>query len=76
VLLLKIERKTKSIASMSTLAEIEEKVRTLSQSEQTELLRRLSQQLEESRSLSSQLPIIPKTGRSITQQEIDDAVET
>ncbi|MBI3418145.1 MAG: hypothetical protein HY043_22885 [Verrucomicrobia bacterium] len=47
---------------MSTLAEIETAVNALPSPQQEELFRRL--------------PLVPATGHSITQEEIDDALDS
>jgi hypothetical protein len=61
------------IFCMSTLAEIEEAMNALPFSEKKELLRRLKERLEPDRKPKRRLPLVPKTGRPISQEEIDNA---
>lgn len=60
---------------MSTLAEIESAVDGLPWKEQQELLRRLAGRLHDQPELKRRLPLVPATGRPITQAEIDDALD-
>ena len=60
---------------MSTLAEIEAAVDTLPESEQAKLLRYLSERIGAKLASTRALPLVPATGRLITQQEIDDALD-
>lgn len=59
---------------MSTLAEIEAAVNRLAEPEQEELLRYLEERLRRPQ-LDRHLPLVPTTGRPITQEEIDDALD-
>jgi hypothetical protein len=61
---------------MSTLSEIEAAVNALSSPQQQELLRRLAERLGNPQVPKRRLPLVPSSGRPITQEEIDDAVET
>jgi len=60
---------------MSTLVEIEAAVEKLAPPQQEELLRYLAERLQQHRLLKRQLPLVPATGRPITQEEIDDALD-
>ena len=57
---------------MHTVAEIEAAARSLPQPQQEELLRRLESLVQTSKPQVS-FPVIPPSGRPITQQELDDA---
>ena len=59
---------------MSTLSEIEAAVDRLAVPEQEELLRRLEARLRHAQTKRN-LPLVPATGRPITQEEIDDALD-
>jgi hypothetical protein len=61
---------------MSTLSEIEAAVDALPSKQQEELLRHLFERLEKPQLLKRHLPLVPATGRPITQEEIDDALQT
>jgi hypothetical protein len=61
---------------MSTLSEIEAAVDALPSPQQQELLRRLAERMGKPQVLKRRLPLVPPTGRPITQEEIDDADET
>jgi hypothetical protein len=65
---------------MSTVAEIEAAVEALSKAEQKLLLARLSLHLGNSVGAPPnqvrRLPLVPASGCSITQKEIDDALDT
>jgi hypothetical protein len=61
---------------MSTLTEIEAAVDALPSPQQEELLRHLVERLGKPPTVKRRLPLVPATGRPITQEEIDDAVET
>ena len=61
---------------MSTIAEIEAAVDALPSPQQEELLRHLAERLRERQKSKRALPLVPSTGRPITQEEIDDAVDT
>jgi len=60
---------------MSTLVEIEAAVEKLAPPQQEELLRYLAERLQQHRLLKRRLPLVPATGRPITQEEIDDALD-
>jgi hypothetical protein len=60
---------------MSTLAEIETAVDALPSPEQEELFRHLAARLGKRGEPKRRLPLVPATGRPITQVEIDDALE-
>ena len=60
---------------MSTLTEIESAVETLPWSEQQELLRHLAARVQAQPELKRRLPLVPATGRPITQEQIDDALD-
>lgn len=59
---------------MSKLDQIEAAVDALSFQEQKELLDRLTQRLKREQP-RRRLPLVPATGRPITQEEIDDALD-
>jgi hypothetical protein len=63
------------LSAMSTLNEIEAAVDALPLPQQAELLRFLAQRLEGQPEAKRRLPIVLPTGRPITQQEIDDALD-
>ncbi len=60
---------------MSTLTEIESAVDALPWTEQKELLRHLEKRLQDRQEAMRRLPLVPATGRPITQAEIDDALD-
>jgi hypothetical protein len=60
---------------MSNLAEIEAAVDALPSPQQQELLRHLAERLGKPPMIKRRLPLVPSTGRPITQEEIDDAIE-
>jgi hypothetical protein len=60
---------------MSNLTEIEAAVDALPSRQQLELFRHLAERLGQPHVLKRHLPLVPQTGRPITQEEIDDAVE-
>jgi hypothetical protein len=60
---------------MSTLAEIETAVAALPPPQQEELLRHLAERLRTRGEPRRHLPLVPATGRPITQEEIDDALD-
>ena len=60
---------------VSTLAEIESALDALPPEEQKELFRRLAERLQHRPGAKRRLPLVPATGRPITQEEIDDAVD-
>lgn len=59
---------------MSTLAEIEVAVDALPSPQQEALFRHLAQRLQKRPNPKRSLPLVPATGRPITQEEIDDAL--
>jgi hypothetical protein len=61
---------------MDTLPEIEAAVDALPVTQQKELFRHLAERLQEQKEPRRRLPLIPPTGNSITQQDIDDALDT
>ncbi len=64
---------------MDTLPEIEAAVDALPEAQQKELFERLAERLEERQGhaeLKRSLPLVPPTGNSITQQVIDDALDS
>lgn len=61
---------------MDTLPEIEAAVDALPEPQQKELFRRLAERFDESQKTNSPLPLIPPTGTPITQQDIDDALDS
>jgi hypothetical protein len=60
---------------MSTLVEIEAAVDALTSPEQEALFRHLERRLKKQSAPKRLLPLVPATGRPITQQEIDDALD-
>jgi hypothetical protein len=63
---------------MDTLPEIEAAVDALPETQQKELFQHLTERLEERQEhaeLKRSLPLVPPTGNSITQQDIDDALD-
>ena len=60
---------------MSTIAEIEAAVDALPLPQQKELLKYLSERLQERQQTKRRLPLVPATGRPITQEEIADALD-
>lgn len=60
---------------MSTLAEIESAVDALPLPQQKELFQHLAERLNDRTDPKRRLPLVPATGSSITQTEIDDALE-
>jgi hypothetical protein len=61
---------------MSNFSEIEAAVDALPSPQQEELWRHLAERLGKTQNLKRRLPLVPPAGRPITQEEIDDAVET
>lgn len=59
---------------MSTVAEIEEAIGQLPTRELEVLFRHLEEAVRQ-REKPRSLPLVPPTGRTITQQEIDDALD-
>ena len=60
---------------MDTLPEIEAAVDALPVTQQKELFRHLAERFKEQEEPKRSLPLVPPTGNSITQQDIDDALE-
>lgn len=60
---------------MGTLHKIEAAVDALPETQQKELFRHLAERLREHVELKRSLPLVPPTGNSITQQDIDDALD-
>jgi hypothetical protein len=61
---------------MDTLPEIEAAVDALPITQQKELLRRLAERLRGQQEPKRQLPLVSPTGNPITQEEIDDALDS
>lgn len=61
---------------MDTLPEIEAAVDALPVTQQKELFRHLAERFTEQEEPKRRLPLVPPTGNSITQQDIDDALDT
>lgn len=61
---------------MATLHEIEVAVDALPETQQKELFRHLATRLNASEEPKRALPLVPPTGNSITQQDIDDALDS
>lgn len=61
---------------MDTLPEIEAAVDALPETQQKELFRRLAERLQGQEALKQRLPLVAPTGNSITQQDIDDALDS
>jgi hypothetical protein len=61
---------------MDTLHEIEAAVDALPETQQKELFRHLATRFNELKEHKRDLPLIPPTGNPITQQEIDDALDS
>jgi hypothetical protein len=61
---------------MSTLTEIERAVDALPSSQQEVLFRHLAERLRKHVEVKRRLPLVPATGRPITQEEIDDALDS
>lgn len=60
---------------MATLPEIEAAVDALPITQQKELFRHLAERLKEQEEPKQRLPLVAPTGNSITQQDIDDALD-
>jgi len=60
---------------MDTLNEIEAAVDALPETQQKELFRHLAERLHQEEP-KRQLPLVPPTGTPVTQQDIDDALDT
>lgn len=61
---------------MSTLREIETVVAALPSPQQEELFRRLAARLMQRAEPGRRLPLVPSTGRPISQAEIDNALDS
>ena len=61
---------------MDTLHEIEAAVDALPETEQKQLFRHLATRLTASEEPKRDLPLVPPTGNPITQQDIDDALDS
>ncbi len=61
---------------MDTLHEIEVAVDALPETQQKELFRRLASRLNDAEGTKPNLPLVPPTGNTITQQDIDDALDS
>jgi hypothetical protein len=61
---------------MSTLSEIEAQVDALPSPQQEQLYRHLAALLGKSSEVKRCLPLVPSTGHPITQEEIDDALNS
>jgi hypothetical protein len=61
---------------VSTLTDIESVLDALPRAEQQELFRHLAQRLQGHPEAKRLLPLVPATGQPITQEEIDDALDT
>jgi hypothetical protein len=61
---------------MDTLPEIEAAVDALPVTQQKELLRRLAERLQRKQESKRHLPLVAPTGNPITQEEIDDALDS
>jgi len=61
---------------MDTLHEIEAAVDALPETQQKELFLHLAERLHSDAELKRSLPLVPTTGTSITQQDIDNALDT
>ena len=61
---------------MNTLPEIEIAVDALPSSQQEELFRHLAGRLSKRAEPKRRLPVVPATGHPITQEDIDNALDT
>ncbi len=61
---------------MDTLPEIEAAVDALPEAQQKELFHHLENRFNAQKELKKSLPLIPLTGNIITQQDIDDALDS
>ena len=64
-----------TLSPMSKLAEIEAAVDGLPVPQQEELFRHLAERLRAPQKPRRRLPLVPPTGRPITQEDIDDALD-
>ena len=60
---------------MDTLHEIEAAVDALPVTQQKELFRHLAERFQDQEEPKRHLPLVPPTGNSITQEDIDDALD-
>jgi hypothetical protein len=60
---------------MDTLPEIEAAVDALPVTQQKELFRYLAERFQDQEEPKRHLPLVPHTGNSITQEDIDDALD-
>jgi hypothetical protein len=61
---------------MNTLMEIERAVDALPSTQQEELFRHLAERLKQRQAPRRILPLVPATGNPITQEEINDALDS
>ena len=61
---------------MSTLVEIEKAVDLLPSPQREELFRHLAERLKQRDQPKRRLPLVPATGNPITQEEINDALDS
>ena len=61
---------------MSTLTELEAAVELLPVPQQEALFRHLAERLQKRPEPKRRLPLVPASGRPITQEEIDDALDS
>jgi hypothetical protein len=61
---------------MDALPEIEAAVEALPLTEQKELFRHLARRLNGEQESKRRLPLVPPTGNPITQEDIDDALDS
>lgn len=61
---------------MDTLYEIEAEVDALSVTQQEKLFRHLAEGFQGQEEPKRRLPLVPPTGNSITQRDIDDALDS
>lgn len=61
---------------MTTLSEIEAAARQLPPRQQRELLDRLTKLLADKSGSAHAIPLVPATGKPISQKEIDDALDS
>jgi hypothetical protein len=68
--------KVLNLLAMSTLMEIEKAVAALPSPQQEELFRHLAERLKRRSEPRRRLPVVPATGNPITQEEINDALDS
>jgi len=61
---------------MDTLHEIEAAVDALPETQQKELFQHLAMRFNQPEDPKRNLPLVPPTGNAITQQDIDDALDS